>query len=311
VTALRPDVAAILDALGPSRTVPFETMTPAEVREQSLARRRVVEPIPLPRVEDRTIPGAAGEIPLRLYWPDAEPPLAALVYYHGGGWVLGDLDGFDATTRGYASGAGVLVVSVDYRLAPEHPFPAAVDDCYAALEWAAANAAELQVDPARIAVGGDSAGGNLAAAVTLRARDRGGPPIAFQLLVYPVLDHDFERASWIDNADGYLMSAAGMRWFWDHYVADGAARSHQEASPLRAGSLERLPPAHVVTAELDVLRDEGEAYADRLRGAGVPVSHVRYDGMFHGFLGMFDILEPARVAFGDVTARLRSGVGGP
>jgi acetyl esterase len=305
--SVHPDVQVFLDALGPTRTIPFETMTPGEARAFVAAFARPVEPLALPRVEDRTVPGPAGDVPVRVYWPEGEPPHPALVYFHGGGWVVGDLQSADPASRRFAQEAGVVVVSVDYRLAPEHPFPAPVDDCYAALEWAAANAEELGVDPARVAVGGDSAGGNLAAAVAIRARDRGGPALAYQLLVYPVTDHDFERPSYRENADGYLMSAAGMRWFWDQYVDDVDARSHPEASPVR-GTCAGLPPAHVVTAELDPLRDEGEAFAERLREAGVAVTHTRYDGVVHGFFGMVDVLEPAQLAFAEAVVCLRDGV---
>jgi acetyl esterase/lipase len=254
----------------------------------------------LAKVEDRLLPGPEGapDIPVRVYWPrvDADP-LPLVVFFHGGGWVICGLDTHDGLCRDLANGTDAIVISVDYRLAPEHPFPAAAEDAYAALRWAHDNAVSLGGDAAQIAVAGDSAGGNLAAAVALMARDRGGPPICFQLLVYPVIERDFETGSYRDNAEGYFLTRTQMQWYWQQYVGDDAEASvHPYASPIRADDLAGLPPAHVVTAEYDPLRDEGEAYGRRLADAGVPTDIRRYDGVFHGFFSMGHVLEGARQA---------------
>jgi acetyl esterase len=232
-----------------------------------------------------------------------------LVYLHGGGWVIGTLDSYDATCRELAQGAGCVVVSVDYRLAPEHRYPAAPEDCYAAVQWVAANAASLGADAKRLAVGGDSAGGNLSAVVSQMARDRGGPAIRFQLLIYPVTDADFTRRSYVDNAEGYLLTTASMRWFWDHYVPEQAKRAEPYASPLRAADLSGLPPAWVCTAEFDPLRDEGEAYAKRLQQAGVSTTLTRFDGLIHGFVSMGLVAPKAQAGVDEAIAALAKGVG--
>jgi len=232
-----------------------------------------------------------------------------LVYLHGGGWVLCSIETHDPTCRELANGAGCVVVSVGYRLAPEHRFPAPAEDCYAALEWVARNTASLGGDPARIALGGDSAGGNLTAAVTLMARDRGGPRLVHQLLVYPVLDHAFDTDSYRENADGLLLTRDMMRSFWASYLAREEDGRHPYASPLRASDLAGLPPAHVITAEYDPLRDEGEAYARRLAAAGVPCVQRRYDGMIHGFFGFTQMVDRARDAVADAARELRRGFG--
>ncbi len=222
------------------------------------------------RVENRRIPGPAGEIPIRLYVAEPGGPHPALVYFHGGGFVICSLETHDHTCRALARASGCNVVSVDYRLAPEAKFPAAPEDCYAAVAWVADHAASLGIDPSRVAVGGDSAGGNLAAVVTQMARERGGPPLRFQLLVYPVTDHAFETASYHANAEGYMLTRKTMIWFWEQYLARPEQGREALASPLRAEKLDGLPPAFVITDEFDPLRDEGEAYADRLREAVVP-----------------------------------------
>jgi acetyl esterase len=266
------------------------------------------EPEPVAHVENRTIPGPDGEIGVRIYRPASRAKLPALVYFHGGGFVLCNLDTHDGTCRSLANGAGAVVVSVDYRLAPEHRFPAAPEDCYAAAQWVSRNAAEIGADPTRIAVGGDSAGGNLAAVVALMARDRGAPPLRFQLLIYPVTDFAFDTASYRDNAEGYFLTTGMMKWFWSQYLADPAAGAQAYASPLRARDLRGLPPALCITAGYDPLRDEGEAYACRLADAGVAATTSRYDGMFHGFFGMQAQLDAAKRAVAEASDALRKGL---
>lgn len=244
---------------------------------------------PVASVENRAIPGPDGDIPLRIYTPEGSGPFAVLVFYHGGGWVIGDLDTHDKECRALCNGAGCLVVSVDYRLAPEHPFPAAPDDAFAALQWVAANAASIGGDPKRLAVGGDSAGGNLAAVVSLRARDADGPSIRLQLLVYPCVDlRSGGYPSRVENAAGPFLTKETIEYFTAHYLGPDVARHAKamhdiKASPILASSHADLPPALVITAEFDPLRDEGEAYAAALEQAGVPVTATRYDGMTHVF----------------------------
>ena len=251
----------------------------------------------------------AGGVPARVYRPAGAGPFPVAMMFHGGGWVIGDLATADGQSREVCRGAGVVVVSVDYRLAPEHRFPAAAEDCYAATAWAARNAGRFGGDGARLAVAGDSAGGNLAAVVALMARDRHGPPIAFQLLVYPVVDGVyFETASYRDNADGYLLTAAAMQWFWNHYAPDAAERRNPHASPLLADSHAGLPPALVMTAEFDPLRDEGEAYAAKLAAAGVQAKHVRYDGFIHGFFSHTRTIPATRPAMEAACAALKEAL---
>ena len=256
------------------------------------------------RVEDLEIPGPAGAIPARVYVPavDGTPPV--VVYYHGGGWVLGGIDSHDGTCRALANASGAAVVSVDYRLAPEHPFPAAVEDAWAALEWVAANAAVLGGDPSRLAVAGDSAGGNLAAVVAIQARDTGAPALRGQLLVYPVTDATMSHPSIEENASGYFLTKADMEWFFGHYAP--GRPDDWRLSPLAAADLSGLAPALVLTAEYDPLRDEGEAYARRLDDAGVPVELIRKDGLIHGFFGMAADVDEARDAMERSGAALRA-----
>src|SRR3954471_17923323 len=254
--------------------------------------------IELASVTDREIPGPAGPIPVRVYRPAGDAPKPVIVYYHGGGWVLGSLETHDGTCRRLADGADAVVGSGDYRMGPEAKFPAAVDDSYAALTWVAANAAELGADPARLVVAGDSAGGNLAAVMTQRARDD-GPAIAFQLLIYPVTDHEFTSVSMEENATGYYLTRDAMRWFYDHYLNDPSGGDDPRVSPLRAADLSGLPPAFVLTAQYDPLRDQGIAYADALRNAGNVAAMTMYEGLFHGFFSMFDLIDAGKAAFDD------------
>jgi len=258
-------------------------------------------------VKDLEIPGPAGPIPVRVYRPTPQGELPVLVYFHGGGWAICNLETHDATCRQLANGAGCAVVSVDYRLAPEHRFPDGAEDCYAALAWVAQNAAAIGADPRRIAIGGDSAGGNLTAVVALMARDRRGARLCHQLMIYPVTDYAFDTPSYAQNAQGPLLTRDTMRAFWKLYLRSEADGLDPYASPLRAKDLAGLPPAHVITAEYDPLRDEGEAYGKRLAAAGVPTVVRRYDGMVHGFLGFTEVVDCARDAMADVVRELQRG----
>jgi acetyl esterase/lipase len=267
-------------------------------------------PIPMDRVERLEIPGPAGTIPARLYVPlgEDDEPRPLLVYFHGGGWVIGDLDTHDSAVRFLAANAELPVLSVDYRLAPEHPFPAAVDDAFAAFGWAVENAGEIGVDPARVAVGGDSAGGNLAAGVSLLARNGGGPAPAMQLLIYPVTDAVGGQESRRLFADGFLLTASDMDWFEAHYLPDAAAAQDPRVSMLRAEDLSSLAPAYVTTAGFDPLRDEGEAYAERMRAAGVHVALRRHPGLIHGFANLTAVSRSAREAMSEIAGALRMGL---
>jgi acetyl esterase len=232
------------------------------------------------------------------------------MWYHGGGWVIGNVRTHDAICRHLCVQAGCVVVSVDYRLAPEHKYPAAADDCYAATVWASANAGGLNGDASQLAVGGDSAGGNLSAVVSLMARDKSGPDIVHQLMVYPVTEFRVDTASYMENADGYLLTRDGMIWFWGHYLGNEGDGAESYASPMRASDLSGLPTALVITAEFDPLRDEGEEYAQRLTQAGIPTTCTRYDGMVHGFFGMPDLLDKGAQAIAEASAALRDAFAG-
>ena len=281
--------------------------------EQARARLKAPRPPGL-RVEevaavsDRTIPGPGGPLGLRVYTTRGTGPFPLLVFFHGGGFVIGDLDTHDAVCRNLCTGAGCVVASVDYRLAPEHRFPAAPDDCLAATRWAAENAAELGVDAARVAVAGDSSGATLAAVTALRVRDEGGPRLAGQLLVYPSADLGLPPTpSLAEFGEGFGLGAGDLRWFWGKYLAPGDER-HPHASPMRAPDLHGLPPALVVTAECDPLRDDGERFAARLQEAGVPTTVTRYGGMAHGFFTLAGLLAKADAAQTEACAWLRGAL---
>jgi acetyl esterase len=303
---LDPGLKIVLDQLAANPGPQLHELPVAQARvffdQMQLPRPEVA----IAALEDRRIPGPDGEIPVRIYRPEGKAPLPALVYFHGGGWVIGSIETHDGSCRDLANRVGCVVISVDYRLAPEHRYPAAAEDCFAATKWVAENASALGVDAARIAVGGDCAGGNLAAAVALMARERRGPALRHQLLIYPVTDADFTRGSYRENAEGYLLTTKAMEWFWGHYVPDRSQRSEPFAAPLRAKELAGLPPAFVITAEYDPLRDEGEAYAKRLQDAGVPTTARRYDGAIHGFFAMGLLSEVARRAVDDAVGALRA-----
>ena len=275
---------------------PLHQLSVVEARAAELAQLEPREPEHVAEVVDQTLAGPAGEIPIRVYLPDAPHPLPALVYFFGGGWMLGSLETADAVCRRLANAAACAVVSVSYRQAPENPFPAGLEDCYAATCWVAEHGAEDGLDDDRLAVGGASSGGNLAAAVALLARERCGPRLLLQLLVYPPLDHRAETASMREWPEPPFFSPEDVAWCWSHYLSDPAAGESPFASPLRARHLRRLPPALVITAELDPLREEGELYAARLREAAVATELVRFDGMVHGFFSLTDKLDAAAQA---------------
>ena len=305
---LDPQVARLLAAAREADPRGIEELTVEEARLRA-GSAPVAAMVPfedVPVVRDLTI-DAATPIPARIYRPSAGI-LPLLVYFHGGGWVVGSVAISDSFCRALANASGCAILSVDYRLAPEHRYPAAADDAYAATAWAAENARELGADPARLAVGGSSAGGNLAAVVSLMARECGGPKIALQWLHVPVTDHDFTRPSYLANATGAGLTRAGMEWFWGHYEPDVARRSEPYASPLRAKDLRGLPPAIVFTADCDPLRDEGAAYADRLREAGVPVTYTEFRGMVHGFMSWSSVVPEGARAFKEIGAALRKAL---
>ena len=271
------------------------------------------EPAEMERVDDFEIPGPGGPIPVRLVVPrlaaeDSSRPLAVLVYFHGGGWVTGSIKSHDVLCREIAARSGVAVLSVDYRLAPEHPFPAAVDDAEAATLWISEHAADHGLDATRIAVGGDSAGGNLAAVVALRVREKLSPPLAFQLLIYPITDCDLSTPSYLDNAEGYLLTRSAMAWYWDQYAPDFEKRVDPDISPLRALDVAGLPRALVLTAGYDPLRDEALAYFGKLEDAGVPVELIHYAGMIHGFLRRHAAFEQGDRALDAVARSLESAL---
>jgi acetyl esterase len=305
---LDPQAKALLDFLGFTTLPGIETLTPQEARDRfralTDARKQMSANEPVHRVEDVRISGPAGEIPIRIYTPTVSTPAPVLIYFHGGGWVLGDLDSHDHVCRSIANTVECVVASVDYRLAPEAKFPAAVEDSYRALEWIAAHERELGIDRGRIAVGGDSAGGNLAAVISQMAHDRNGPIPVYQVLIYPATDMRMTTASMEENAEGPLLTRASMAWFIEHYLRGERDKLDPLASPLLAADLSGLPAAFVLTAECDPLRDEGEEYGRRLEQAGVPVEIKRYAGMPHGFFSFGAALNAGKEAMADTTTRL-------
>lgn len=273
------------------------------------ARRYYGDPVPVHRVEPLTVAGAAGPLAARLYAAKSDEPLPIVVYFHGGGWVLGDIDSHDKGVRAITDAARCMSISIDYRRAPEHPFPAAAEDCFAALCWIAENAASLGGDPRRIAVAGDSAGGNLAAVCALMARDAGGPALAFQLLIYPVVDSDIDGGTYATLGDAPVLNRDRMAYFWNLYVPDASARGDWRCAPLRAADHARLPPALVIGAGIDPLYGEGLAYVDALCGAGVAAEHVAFPRMTHAFFQAPAILDDARAAVDASAAALRRAFG--
>jgi len=281
--ALDPQVQVVLENMKKQGVPPLHALSVDKARQINLSAM-AAQPEEVWRVENRNIPGQTDLIPVRIYTPRSEAPMPVIVYYHGGGWVVGNLDSADVLCRQLANGVNGVVVSVDYRLAPEHKFPAAVEDAYAAAVWAAQNADSLGADPNRVSVAGDSAGGNLATVVAMMARDRGAPSIRYQMLVNPVTHYSFDTQSYKDNGEGFGLTTETMRWFWGHYLSNEQDGRHPYASPLLAADLSGLPPTLLLTAEFDPLRDEGEAYGEKLRAAGVRVEMKRYEGMVHGFI---------------------------
>lgn len=307
--ALHPEIQDFLSKAAALNLPAVHTLSPGQARDQMerLAAARNNDPTPVASTEALTIPGPNGDIPARIYRAnDSRQLQPLLVYFHGGGHVIGSLDTHDGVARNLCAGAECAVVSVDYRMGPEHKFPAAFDDCTAATRWLAANAAQLGFDARRIAVGGDSAGGNLAAVVALALRDTKEPELCFQLLVYPVTDYRCASASYEAYATGYgVLEAQTMRWFQGHYLDELIDQSDWRASPLLAETKAGLPPALVITAECDVLHDEGVAYAKALADEGTEVSHVDYAGMIHGFFGLAPMISGAVQAQTSATQALR------
>jgi len=300
-----PQIQILLDK---GTGVPATHTLPVDVaRRQYEARVAIMAPAAaIAGTSERGIAGPGGALTLRIYTPNGAGPFPLMMFFHGSGFVLCSLDTHDGMCRNLCAGAGCVVVSVDYRLAPEHKFPAGPDDCVAATRWAAAHAAELGADATRIMLAGDSAGGNMAAVVALRLRDEGGPSLVGQMLLYPVTDyHTPGTPSYVENAEGYGLTRATMEWFWDHYLRDAADAAHPHASPLRATDLSRLPPALVMSAEYDPLRDEAERYGERLKAAGVPTVITRRPGMNHGFLFWVGLVGGADSAMAEACAWAR------
>jgi acetyl esterase len=305
---LDPQAQALLDQIAASPTPHLSELEPPDARAAFEALIRMVDAqgLPIGRTEDRTIPGPVGEIAVRIYTPIAAgvAALPGLVFFHGGGFVIGSLATHDPLCRQLANEAGARVISVDYRLAPENKFPAAVEDAFAALKYIEANAMEFDIDPNRIAVGGDSAGGNLAAIVSLMARDAGGPRLVHQLLIYPATDFAIDTPSRTDFAAGYFLDRRLMDWFASHYARREEFEDYR-LSPLRAAAFHGLPPALVITAGHDPLRDEGRLYAEKLEAAGVPVVHRDYPGQIHSFMSMTGVIDEGRAAIKAAAADLK------
>jgi len=305
--SVHPQAQQVLDGKAAAGIPPLWELSPDQGRAVVEANGEVIGAGPdVASVRDITIPSPAGGMPARVYSPSSAAP-GVVVYYHGGGWVVGSIDSWDACCRALAVASGCDVVSVDYRLAPEHVFPAATDDAFAALEWIASPSGPAAGRP--VVVAGDSAGGNLALVSALRARDAGGPALALQLLVYPVADSDLDRKSYHEyDGDEFIVNRGDMVWFWNHYAPDPAARVNPHAAPLRAGDLTGLPPAYVITAEHDPLRDEGFECAERLRAARVPVEHRHFGSQIHGFFTFVNVLDDADRAVADAGQAIRAAV---
>ena len=285
----------------------FLEMTPNEAREAYVQLAVMQgEPVQVASVEDVLVPGLAGDIPIRIYKSNLEIDLPVFIYYHGGGWELGNLETHDPLCRQLALQSNCAVLAVDYRLAPENKFPASADDAYEVVKWVAEEGGSLGLDGSRIAVGGDSSGGNLAAVVSIMARDRGNSPLVAQILIYPVTDYCFDTTSYQEHGSGYILTTELMQNFWDLYLSKPSDGDNPLASPLRANDLSGLPRALVLTAECDVLRDEGEAYGGRLRAAGVETTVHRYNNMMHGFIQFGSMIPEAHTAISEIAAELKA-----
>jgi acetyl esterase len=308
---LDPDCLKVHALYALAKRPPLELQTPTEARDGMTRSRPILQPDPpeVAEVRNLTAQGPHGAIQMRLYRPLAPAaPLGVLIYFHGGGWVIGDLESHDALCRELANQSGHSVVAVDYRLAPEHRFPAAVDDAIAATQHIVAHATTLGIDPARIAVGGDSAGGNLAAVVAIALRGELAHPLSFQLLIYPAVDSNMSRPSINSNGDVLPLTRNAMAWFWEHYSGGVDLRQNWRASPISAADHSGLPPAYVATAGYDVLLDEGRAYADQLAAAGVVVTRQHYPGMIHGFITMGRLVAVANTATKDAALALKTAL---
>ncbi len=297
---------ALLDKMvnsPPRHSLPLEV-----ARQQAREVARLAGEVePVAKVVDMEIPGPGGDIPVRFYYPQGEGPFPAVVYFHGGGWVICDLESHDPVCRMLANRSEAVVMAVDYRRAPENKFPAAVEDAYMAACWLVENAESVDVDPARVAVAGDSAGGNLATVVALLAKEHGNPPLVFQLLVYPITDYYSPGTpSYEENAEGYYLTKKDMIWFWNNYISEASHATSPYAAPLRAPDLSGLPPALIITVEYDPLRDEGEAYAKRLQEAGVSVKLSCYNGTVHNFFRLGGVIEQGNQAMNEAGAALKA-----
>ena len=312
--ALDPQAKALIDQMTAAGQPPIHTMTPEAARQMYEMTSPMLDAqgVEVAGQEDRKIPGPSGEIPIRIYSPlEANGgPLPLMVFFHGGGFVVGSINTHNVTCKLLANACGCKLISVDYRMAPGSKFPIPVLDCWAATQWAAENAAELGADASRLAVAGDSAGGNLAAVMTQIARQEGGPSIAYQMLIYPVTDTGNDTESRNEFATGYFLEKAGMDWFHDQYTSSETDWADFRCSPLKAEDFSGLPPAHVVTAGFDPLRDEGIAYADKLKAAGVPTTHINYEGMIHGFFNMTGVIDEARRAISTAGEEFKRVLGG-
>jgi acetyl esterase len=306
---LDPQMQGLLDAFGALKLPPYEVLTADTFRALADAKRVSRNQVEtMAEVIDRTIPGQGVQVPVRLYRPRAEGVLPALVYFHGGGFVLGDLDSHDNLCRALANRLGAVVVAVDYRRAPEARFPAAFDDAWAAVQWVAEHVNELALDPSQLLVGGDSAGGNLAANLCLKARDLGGPAIVHQLLLYPVCDNDLTRPSYLEVGSGYFLEAGMMRWFWEQYLSAAEDAEKAYCCPLKAADLSNLPAATLVVGGYDPLKDEGMAYMKRLSEAGTSVKRLVYPGAIHGFLSYVGMLTLSDKALDDAVEAVRTAL---
>jgi acetyl esterase len=305
------EAAAYLKWMGSLGLPPLAEQGPEEARRLNNLRAPMLagEVEAVTRIDDIRVPGPRGSIDCRIYAQARGKALPALLYLHGGGWVLGDIDTHDSVCRALARRAGCMVLSLGYGLAPEHPFPAAVDDAWAGLVWLYEHATAIGADPDRLGVGGDSSGGNLAAVLAHWARDRGGPRIAAQMLIYPVTDFDLDTPSYRTVGTGYGLTRESMRWYWEQYLTDPRDGASPDASPLRATSFSNLPPALVITCELDPLESEGAAYAAALSAAGVPLEHIHEHGMIHGYIRMAGVIGRARKSWDDCGRFLRRELG--